>query len=460
MVVSPPTLKLAPNLFPNLLFFMQLITGSFPMLHLFLSLKLYKVQLDQISDQVQISVKSIKKLPFGDLLIETATQAQSINLLQCTNLSNISITATPHKTLNSSKGVIYCPDLIPLPDSEIEGELASQGVEADKRITSIKDGKTVTSPLFILTFSKHTLPENILIGYLNIKIRPYIPNPLRCFHCQSYGHGTASCCGVATYNKCSVTICNVYLPPNAPLNFRELQELIDQLPSPFILLGDFNAHHLLWGCQDVNSRGKVVEKLLAELDLTLLNDGSNTYFHSPTQSYSSDHFPVVISYATPIACVTLRQQRWKFDQADWETFRTQADITEDMVSSGLIDEVVSLVTSCILSAANNAISQPSSRLPHFPKPWWNEECQMAKKDQNKAWDQFRRYPPPDNMIAFNKARARARKIHRQRKRELWIKYKGLIPVACFIFYAFLLPVVQLYIILLCKEKKLSCQKEK
>ncbi|GFR07904.1 fibroblast growth factor receptor 3 [Trichonephila clavata] len=155
----------------------------------------------------------------------------------------------------------------------------------------------------------------------------------------------------------TVTICNVYLPPNAPLNFRELQELIDQLPSPFILLGDFNAHHLLWGCQDVNSREKVVEKLLTELDLTLLNDGSNTYFHSPTQSFSaidlsicspsllldltwsvlgnplgSDHFPVVISYATPIACATLRQPRWKFDQADWETFRTQADITEDMIS--------------------------------------------------------------------------------------------------------------------------------
>ncbi|GFV21543.1 hypothetical protein TNCV_5121301 [Trichonephila clavipes] len=35
----------------------------------------------------------------------------------------------------------------------------------------------------------------------------------------------------------TVTICNVYLPPNAPMNFRELQELIDQLPSPFLLWG-------------------------------------------------------------------------------------------------------------------------------------------------------------------------------------------------------------------------------
>ncbi|GFW70660.1 CCHC-type domain-containing protein [Trichonephila clavipes] len=172
--------------------------------------------------------------------------------------------------------------------------------------------------------------------------------------------GERACGGVAL-------LINHAAPFSPVLIHTELQELIDQLPSLFILLGDFNAHHLLWGCQDVNYRVKVVEKLLTELDLTLLNDGSNTYFHSPTQSFSaidlsicspslllnltwsvldnplgSDHFPVVISYATPIACATIRQPRWKFDQADWETFRTQADITEDMVSSGSIDEAVCL----------------------------------------------------------------------------------------------------------------------
>ncbi|GFY60084.1 uncharacterized protein TNIN_356071 [Trichonephila inaurata madagascariensis] len=47
---------------------------------------------------------------------------------------------------------------------------------------------------------------------------------------------------------------------------------------------------------------------------------------------------------------------------------------------------------------------------------------MAKKDQNKAWNLFRCYPTPDNMIAFNRARACAMKIHWQRKRESWIKY--------------------------------------
>ncbi|GFX18499.1 uncharacterized protein TNCV_3370721 [Trichonephila clavipes] len=123
------------------------------------------------------SVKSIKKLPSGDLLIETATQA--LNLLQYTNLSNISITATPHKTLNSSNGVIYCPDVIPLPDSEIE-ELASQGVEAVKRITSIKDDTATQTDVGTQTEISHIeTPTNIAnLTSESHKDSPIAQNPI------------------------------------------------------------------------------------------------------------------------------------------------------------------------------------------------------------------------------------------------------------------------------------------
>ncbi|GFV87622.1 probable RNA-directed DNA polymerase from transposon X-element [Trichonephila clavipes] len=214
--------------------------------------------------------------------------------------------------------------------------------------------------------------------------------------------------------------------PFSPVLIRTTPRTYRSIPITIHSLGDFNAHNLLWSSQDVNSRGKVVEKLFTELDLTLLNDGSNTYFHSPTQSFSaidlsicspslllnltwsvldnplgSDHFPVVISYATPIACATIRQPRWKFDQADWETFRTQADITEDMVSSGSIDEETP---------------------PFFPNLGGTKNAKWQKRIKTRLGFGFDVTLPPDNMIAFNKARARARKVHRQRKRETWIKY--------------------------------------
>ncbi|KJV98875.1 hypothetical protein RAMDARK_1872 [Rickettsia amblyommatis str. Darkwater] len=31
------------------------------------------------------------------------------------------------------------------------------------------------------------------------------------------------------------------------MNLQELQGLVGQLPQPFLILGDFNAHHPMWG---------------------------------------------------------------------------------------------------------------------------------------------------------------------------------------------------------------------
>ena len=39
------------------------------------------------------------------------------------------------------------------------------------------------------------------------------------------------------------TVCNVYLPPNQPLDINDVLDLVDQLPVPFLLVGDFNSHH-------------------------------------------------------------------------------------------------------------------------------------------------------------------------------------------------------------------------
>ncbi|GFX51881.1 uncharacterized protein TNCV_3062991 [Trichonephila clavipes] len=47
------------------------------------------------------------------------------------------------------------------------------------------------------------LPPTIKAGYLNCKIRPYIPNPLRCFKCQRFGHPQTSCRGQLTFSRCA-----------------------------------------------------------------------------------------------------------------------------------------------------------------------------------------------------------------------------------------------------------------
>ena len=45
-----------------------------------------------------------------------------------------------------------------------------------------------------------------------------------------------------------------------------------------MIMGDFNAHNPLWGSDNVTDKGKIVEDALSNLNLYILNDGSNTYY--------------------------------------------------------------------------------------------------------------------------------------------------------------------------------------
>ena len=77
---------------------------------------------------------------------------------------------------------------------------------------------------------------------------------------------------------------NIYSTKN---DKNELKKLIDQLPRPLILLGDFNSHNTLWGCKDPNKKGKMLEKVINENDMCLLNNGAFTYVNPSNGNHSA-----------------------------------------------------------------------------------------------------------------------------------------------------------------------------
>ena len=83
------------------------------------------------------------------------------------------------------------------------------------------------------------------------------------------------------------TICSIYLPPNEALNDRDLTSLLHQLPPPFLLLGDFNGRHPLWGDIVTNSRGNSIATIIEREDVGLLNTGEPTHFHVQTGTLSA-----------------------------------------------------------------------------------------------------------------------------------------------------------------------------
>ena len=139
------------------------------------------------------TVKEVKRLRSGDILVTCLKKAQADNLLRATTLANVGIKASPHRSLNSSKGVIRARELRYTDEDEIKQELRPQGVVNVRRMEFKKEGQVVKTDTYILTFNRPEPPRNLIVGYLNIKVDLFIPNPLRCFKCQKFGHGKDRC---------------------------------------------------------------------------------------------------------------------------------------------------------------------------------------------------------------------------------------------------------------------------
>ena len=84
-----------------------------------------------------------------------------------------------------------------------------------------------------------------------------------------------------------ITIRSVYIPPSFSLNSQHLDSLLQQLPSPYIILGDFNGHNILWGNKNNDSRGELIENFITKNDMCIMNDKSYTYLSSSAKSFSS-----------------------------------------------------------------------------------------------------------------------------------------------------------------------------
>ena len=137
--------------------------------------------------------KNVKKLKNGTLLVETNRKSQSENLLKITKFFSINVTVTEHKTLNSCKGIIRDRMLKNETEENITEYLKQQGVTACKRFKIKKDGNFIETNTLLLTFNTTTLPKSLKNFYRIIPVEVYIPNPLRCFNCQSFGHHENGC---------------------------------------------------------------------------------------------------------------------------------------------------------------------------------------------------------------------------------------------------------------------------
>ena len=133
----------------------------------------------------------MKKLSSGSLLIEAEKPKHAGNLLNAF-LPNPA-KCSPHVSLNTSRGIIRCTDLAGVSEEEIVYELSMQQFTGARSITVFRDGIRRETNTIVLTFNSAILPKSLKIGYLNVGVDLYIPNPLQCYTCFKYGHHKRKC---------------------------------------------------------------------------------------------------------------------------------------------------------------------------------------------------------------------------------------------------------------------------
>ena len=243
----------------------------------------------------------------------------------------------------------------------------------------------------------------------------------------------------------TVTVCNIYLPPSVPVRGADLYHLFEQLPRPFIVVGDLNGHNPLWGSDHCDSRGRLFEEVFNDLNLCILNDGSPTYCHPASGSKSmldlsvadpslfldltwtvvddlhgSDHFPVLVQFSQVEKAPDVG--RWDFRNVNW-------DLYSDLCASAITEEAVfsredpALQFTHLLTSTASKIIPKTQCKPRLPKvPWFTDKCKLAIKERKKAQRLVFRQPTSENILKYKQLRAKARYTIKNAKRNCWRQF--------------------------------------
>ena len=243
----------------------------------------------------------------------------------------------------------------------------------------------------------------------------------------------------------SYTVCSLYLP-HSQITKRQLTDLISQLPPPYLLLGDMNARSRMWGDTTTNARGRIFEDILTENNISILNDGQFTHYHSQTNSHSiidlafcspdildeltlavsenlcdSDHYPIYITIATNTQHYD-RPIRYDTSRANWTTYKEITETNSQREHFHNINDFCSSIEELINNAAAATMPTTSGKLRRPPVPWWNGECQLAKIERNRAERAVKRNPNLANKIRYNRAKAQCRFTCNNERATSWKSY--------------------------------------
>ena len=209
-------------------------------------------------------------------------------------------------------------------------------------------------------------------------------------------------------------IASIYIPPRAQVGQRLLFDLIELLPSPRLILGDFNSHGVAWGSPYNDNRSSLIYNLCDDFDMTILNNGEMTRIPKPParpsaldlslcstslrldctwkvilDPHGSDHLPILISITN--GSTRMRPIDIPYDltrNVDWKLYEEMISKAVESIQHHSPLEEYNLLAGLILDAALQAQTKkyPGVTIKERPPtPWWDQECSDVYTQRSDAF---------------------------------------------------------------------------
>ena len=277
---------------------------------------------------------------------------------------------------------------------------------------------------------------------------------------------TEAVCVRLRFEEKDISFLSLYIPSQVDLRETHLTSLLQQIPQPVFIGGDFNSHHPLWGSLRSDARSAHILSFLDRQELAVLNSGEATRFTHPTIAPSvvdlsfcsselhdnfswrvlpdasgSDHYPLLIDLLLRASNLSFEPASnappaystgWKIDDEKWHLFSSSLDniyrlapnISARPVTFETLHQHVE--ESANLAFRPRAPLRPPVHGRPFRKkaypPWWNEECTLAILHRRAAFQVFHALGDQPSYLQARQAVAHAKRTLKAAKRQSWEQY--------------------------------------
>lgn len=255
----------------------------------------------------------------------------------------------------------------------------------------------------------------------------------------------------ATINGKTFSIASIYLPPAVRVGYHHIKNILETLPEPRVILGDFNSHGTGWGEPIDDNRSTIIYDVCDEFRMTILNTGKITRIPKPPNRGSrldlslcsrssaldcswdvledphrSDHLPITITIKNGTNDPEMVNVPYDLTRnIDWGQFASEISEGMDSVNELPPLEEYSFIENLIRSSALKA---QTKRVPDTPflikttSPWWDRECTDMYQQKSEAFKVFRKYGSIELYDQYVELEGRLRNLIQAKKRGYWRKF--------------------------------------